>query len=186
VHVVSRVVGFKKIKFFTNENVGSGELDLPEQQMHTTSYWMTIPAEVMAGVPFGAADRRDGVLGLAFAMRNVAPLLLMCDGRDIGLSIDGLSMDGATRMGGRHAAPDALSASPTIFLYDNYPGGIGFSEPLFGMHEALVAKTRALIEECPCDTGCPSCVGPEGGTGPHAKAVATHLLRTLTTARAAA
>jgi DEAD/DEAH box helicase domain-containing protein len=186
VHVVSRVVGFKKIKFFTNENVGSGELDLPEQQMHTTSYWMTIPAEVMAGVPFGAADRRDGVLGLAFAMRNVAPLLLMCDGRDIGLSIDGLSMDGAARMGGRHAAPDALSASPTIFLYDNYPGGIGFSEPLFGMHEALVAKTRALIEECPCDTGCPSCVGPEGGTGPHAKAVATHLLRTLTTARAAA
>ena len=45
VHVVSRVVGFKKIKFYTNENVGSGELDLPEQQMHTTSYWLTIPAE---------------------------------------------------------------------------------------------------------------------------------------------
>ena len=47
VHVVSRVVGFKKIKFYTNENVGSGELDLPEQQMHTTSYWLTIPASVM-------------------------------------------------------------------------------------------------------------------------------------------
>src|SRR6185436_4988988 len=47
VHVVSRVVGFKKIKFYTNENVGSGELDLPEQQMHTTSYWLTVPASVM-------------------------------------------------------------------------------------------------------------------------------------------
>jgi DEAD/DEAH box helicase domain-containing protein len=61
VRVVSRVVGFKKIKFYTNENVGSGELDLPEQQMHTTSYWITIPAETMAELPFGLADRRDGV-----------------------------------------------------------------------------------------------------------------------------
>ena len=53
VHVVSRVVGFKKIKFYTNENVGSGELDLPEQQMHTSSYWLTIPVDVMSSLPFG-------------------------------------------------------------------------------------------------------------------------------------
>src|SRR5829696_5111919 len=63
VHAVSRVVGFKKIKFYTNENIGSGELDLPEQQMHTTSYWLTIAAELMAAMPFGVADRRDGVVG---------------------------------------------------------------------------------------------------------------------------
>ena len=88
VHVVSRVVGFKKIKFYTNENVGSGELDLPEQQMHTTSYWLTIPARVMALLPYAADDRRDGVVGLAFAMKQVAQLLLMCDGHDIGISID--------------------------------------------------------------------------------------------------
>ena len=88
VHVVSRVVGFKKIKFYTNENVGSGELDLPEQQMHTTSYWLTIPAAVMASLPYASDDRRDGVVGLAFAMRQVAQLLLMCDGHDIGISID--------------------------------------------------------------------------------------------------
>src|SRR6185295_9746381 len=85
VHVVSRVVGFKKIKFYTNENVGSGELDLPEQQMHTTSYWLTIPHGVMTKLPYGGADRRDGVVGLAHAMHNVAPLLLMCDGHDLGL-----------------------------------------------------------------------------------------------------
>jgi DEAD/DEAH box helicase domain-containing protein len=188
VHVVSRVVGFKKIKFYTNENVGSGELDLPEQQMHTTSYWLKIPGEVMAALPYGAADRRDGVLGLAHAMHNVAPLLLMCDVRDIGLSIDGLALEGASRVGGasRHAKVEDLSASPTIFLYDNFPGGIGFSEPLFGMHDALLAQTAALIGECPCESGCPSCVGPEGMTGPHAKAVAEHLLRSLTAAQAAA
>jgi DEAD/DEAH box helicase domain-containing protein len=181
VHVASRVVGFKKIKFYTNENVGSGELDLPEQQMHTTSYWMTIPAPVMAALPFGAADRRDGVVGLAFAMRNVAPLLLMCDGHDLGLSIDGISLDGASRVGGSSRAGDAreLSAAPTIFLYDNYPSGIGFSEPLFGMHAALLARTHELIDGCPCESGCPSCVGPEGATGPLAKTVALRLVRLL-------
>jgi DEAD/DEAH box helicase domain-containing protein len=89
VHVVSRVVGFKKIKFYTNENVGSGELDLPEQQMHTTAYWLTIPANVMGVLPYASDDRRDGVVGLAFALKQVAQLLLMCDGHDIGISIEG-------------------------------------------------------------------------------------------------
>ncbi len=182
VHVVSRVVGFKKIRFYTNENVGSGELDLPEQQMHTTSYWMTVPAEIMSSLQFGAADRRDGVVGLAYAMRNVAPLLLMCDGHDLGLSIDGIALEGASRVGGstKNAAQTAApSAEPTIFIYDNYPGGIGFSEPLLSMHDALLAKTRELIDTCPCQSGCPSCVGPEGATGPLAKAVASRLLAHL-------
>jgi DEAD/DEAH box helicase domain-containing protein len=187
VHVVSRVVGFKKIKFYTNENVGSGELELPEQQMHTTSYWMTIPQSMMAALPYGTADRRDGVIGLAHAMRNVAPLLLMCDGHDLGMSIDGVSMEGGSRVGGlaRGEAPE-LSAAPTIYLYDNYPGGIGFSEPLFGMHDSLLEKTRELIDGCPCDSGCPSCVGPEGASGPLAKAVASRLLGLLMATRAAA
>src|SRR6185295_15479144 len=87
VHVSSRVVGFKKIKFYTNENVGSGELDLPEQQMHTSAYWLTIPQPVMASLPYAADDRRDGVVGLSFAMRQMAQLLLMCDRQDIGVSI---------------------------------------------------------------------------------------------------
>ena len=85
---MSRVVGFKKIKFYTNENVGSGELDLPEQQMHTTSYWLTVPADVMGLLPFAPDDRRDGIVALSFAMRQIAQLLLMCDSHDIGISID--------------------------------------------------------------------------------------------------
>jgi DEAD/DEAH box helicase domain-containing protein len=88
VHVSSRVVGFKKIKFYTNENVGSGELDLPEQQMHTTAYWLTVPAAVVAALPYASDDRRDGIVGLSFAMRQVAQLLLMCDRQDIGISLE--------------------------------------------------------------------------------------------------
>jgi DEAD/DEAH box helicase domain-containing protein len=123
VHVVSRVVGFKKIKFYTNENVGSGELDLPEQQMHTTSHWMTIPATVVARLPYAPDDRRDGIVALSFAMKQVAQLLLMCDGHDVGISLD------------------TEAESPRVFVYDNYPGGIGLSEPLFRMHHEL---SRAL------------------------------------------
>ena len=179
VHVVSRVVGFKKIKFYTNENVGSGELDLPEQQMHTSSYWLTIPAAVMAGLPFSADDRRDGVVGLAFAMRHVAQLLLMCDGHDIGISVDGGALERTTRTGGIADAKAAITSEPNIFIYDNYPGGIGFSRPLFDMHLVLLDRTRELVDGCPCESGCPSCVGPEGDTGPHAKAVASRILATL-------
>ncbi|HXG55433.1 MAG TPA: DEAD/DEAH box helicase [Vicinamibacterales bacterium] len=181
VHVVSRVVGFKKIKFYTNENIGSGELDLPEQQMHTSSYWLTIPTAVMQALPYGGADRRDGVIGLAFAMKNIAQLLLMCDGHDIGLSVDGGSLDRSTRTGGIGAVPEALAAEPNVFIYDNYPGGIGFSRPLFEMHALLLERTQELIGGCPCQSGCPSCVGPEGNTGPHAKQVASRILASLVT-----
>jgi DEAD/DEAH box helicase domain-containing protein len=180
VHVVSRVVGFKKIKFYTNENIGSGELDLPEQQMHTTSYWLTIPSSVMQALPYGGDDRRDGVIGLAFAMKNVAQLLLMCDGHDIGLSIDGGSLDRSTRTGGLGGMPEALAVEPNVFIYDNYPGGIGFSRPLYEMHDLLLRRTQELINGCECRSGCPSCVGPEGNTGPNAKPVASLILLHLT------
>ncbi|MBI2835776.1 MAG: DEAD/DEAH box helicase [Acidobacteria bacterium] len=174
VHVVSRVVGFKKIKFYTNENVGTGELDLPEQQMHTTSYWLTIPADVMRRLASASDDRRDGVVGLAHAMRNIAQLLLMCDRHDIGISIGG---DG-TQDGSAPASHD-LWLAPQVFIYDNYPGGIGFSEPLFHMHHDLLQKTRQAVGTCPCEAGCPSCVGPVGHTGPMAKSVSLRILDLL-------
>jgi len=184
------VVGFKKIKFHTNENIGSGELDLPEQQMHTTAYWLTLPRDMMTALPFGADDRRDGVIGLSFAMRQVAQLMLMCDRQDIGISIGtGEAVDadaiGTGAGGGARSAsrqrPAADFDEPRVFIYDNYPGGIGFSEPLFGMHDHLLAETRALISSCTCDHGCPTCVGPIGESGPLAKQVALMLLDRLLT-----
>jgi DEAD/DEAH box helicase domain-containing protein len=162
VHVVSRVVGFKKIRFYTNENVGSGELDLPEQQMHTTSYWLTVPASVMEQLPSAPDDRRDGVIGLAFALRQIAQLLLMCDAHDVGIAID-----------------SAEPLEPRIFVYDNYPGGIGFSQPLHRLRAELLEATRRLIVECDCESGCPGCVGPVGHTGPLAKTVAVRILERL-------
>ncbi len=178
VHVTSRVVGFKKIKFYTNENVGSGELDLPEQQMHTTAYWLTVPPEVMGALPFAPDDRRDGVVGLSFAMRQVAQLLLMCDRQDIGISI-GSGEQGEETDLNRAGFPAKVSDQPRIFVYDNYPGGIGFSAPLFAMHDDLLTRTRELIAGCECEHGCPTCVGPIGNTGPLAKTVALRILELL-------
>jgi DEAD/DEAH box helicase domain-containing protein len=185
VHVSSRVVGFKKIKFYTNENVGSGELDLPEQEMHTTAYWLTIPRAAMAALPYAADDRRDGVVGLSFAMRQVAQLLLMCDRYDIGISIGSGEQGEQTDLVRRQPAPSTveapvtLSDEPRIFVYDNYPGGIGFSEPLFRMDEELRRRTHELIAGCECQSGCPTCVGPVGNTGPMAKRVALRILELL-------
>jgi DEAD/DEAH box helicase domain-containing protein len=200
VHVVSRVVGFKKIKFYTNENVGSGDLDLPEQQMHTTAYWLTIPAEDMALLPYAADDRRDGVVGTAFALRQVAQLLLMCAPHDLGVSIDmedRSTSESATQAGHNfisHATRDVAMAaaaganvtSPRIFIYDNYPGGIGFSEPLWRMDDELLSGARRVIADCDCEQGCPGCVGPIGDTGPLAKTAALRILDLLIGGRVAA
>ena len=183
VHVASRVVGFKKIKFYTNENVGSGDLDLPEQQMHTTAFWLTLSRELVGALPFASDDRRDGVVGLSFAMRQVAQLLLMCDRHDIGVSIGNGEEAGPHQDGSRaemqltrSGHPASLPEEPRIFIYDNYPGGIGFSEPLFRMQPELLARTHALIASCGCEHGCPTCVGPVGDTGPLAKIVALRIL----------
>ena len=126
-------------------------------------------------------------------MRHVAQLLLMCDGHDIGLSVDGGALEAPSlrgrgaartqdpgRTGGLGGVPDRLASEPNVFIYDNYPGGIGFSRPLFEMHDLLLERTRELIAGCPCESGCPSCVGPEGNTGPRAKRVASEVLALLT------
>ena len=81
----------------------------------------------------------------------------------------------------RNGQPAALPEEPRIFVYDNYPGGIGFSEPLFGMHAELLSRTRALIAGCECERGCPTCVGPVGNTGPLAKVVALRILESIAT-----
>ena len=146
--------------------------------MHTTSYWLTIPRDVIAALPYAADDRRDGVVGLSYAMRQVAQLLLMCDRQDIGISIGGGEQGEQTDLT-RSGDPVTLSDEPRIFVYDNYPGGIGFSAPLFAMDRELRERTRELIAGCECQQGCPGCVGPIGNTGLLAKTVALRILELI-------
>jgi DEAD/DEAH box helicase domain-containing protein len=187
VQVRSQVVGFKKIKFFTNENVGAGQLQLPENEMHTTSYWITLERALLESLPYSISERQSGMFGLLHALESVATLVLMCDGRDLGTAIGerppapGAETDESTPI----QMEEAIGVNgkeffePNLYLFDAYPGGIGFSEPLFRAHELLVEKTRELIQACPCEAGCPSCVGPAGDLAPKAKQAALTILDRL-------
>ncbi len=188
--VRSQVVGFKKIKFFTLENVGSGKLELPENEMHTTAFWIKLSRTMLASLPFTVSERQDGMFGLLHALESIASLLLMCDRRDLGTAIGEGGEDAGgpePGLGGAGVPGSAVPGSavhqeffePTLYLYDAYPGGIGLSEPLYRIHDVLVRRTRELIAACPCDNGCPSCVGPAGATGDRAKEAALALLERL-------
>jgi DEAD/DEAH box helicase domain-containing protein len=185
--VRSQVVGFKKIKFFTNENIGAGQLELPENEMHTTSYWITLERALLESLPYTISERQSGMFGLLYALASVATLLLMCDGRDLGTAIGarppapGMESDEFTPMRMEEAVGTQAKEffEPNLYLFDAYPGGIGFSEPLFRAHDLLLRTTRELIQACPCDAGCPSCVGPAGDLAPKAKEAALAILDRL-------
>jgi DEAD/DEAH box helicase domain-containing protein len=147
VNVVEKVVGFKKIKFHTHENVGYGEVQLPEMQMPTTSVWLTVPSEAIAAVDAARAVVIDGLRGIAGAMHGVAAVGLMMDPHDLGEAlVDANEAKGAF--------------DPTIFLYDHVAGGVGLAPRLFEEREALMVRAHRLIASCPCADGCPGCVGP--------------------------
>jgi DEAD/DEAH box helicase domain-containing protein len=248
--VTEQIVGFKKLRWFTNENLGEEPLDLPPSEFQTTGYWLTLSESTIAvlrasgawsndpndygpdwprlrdavrardgyrcrvcgqpesdcsatlgknrqhevhhKVPFRAfgsateANRldnlvtlcptchhkveqnvrmRSGLAGLSYVLGQLAPLFLMCDPRDLGV----------------HSDPQAPFAEgqPAVVLYDLVPAGIGFSQKLFEMHNELMQRALELVKECPCQDGCPSCVGPGGENGYGGKREALAILREL-------
>lgn len=108
---------------------------------------------------------RSGLSGLAAALGHLAPLFLMCDSRDVGLHPDPQS--------------PLAGGQPAIIIFDMVPAGIGFSQRLFELHDELIKHARELVWQCPCATGCPSCVGPAGEDGAGGKQETLALLETL-------
>lgn len=172
VHVVRRVAGYKKIRYYTHENIGYGPVNLPDQEMHTTSVWWQLPPALLESAFESRQDALDGFLGAAYALHIAATVAVMAEGRDLQKAVgDG---DGAW-----FALPDAQGRGqlrgtesqvlspvsgdrfiPTAYLYDNYPGGIGLSEPLWRRQRELVQRAAQLVSACDCRAGCPACVGP--------------------------
>jgi DEAD/DEAH box helicase domain-containing protein len=184
--VRSQVVGFKKIKFFTNENVGSGKLELPESEMHTTAFWITLGHDLLAELPFSLSQRQSGIFGLLYALGSMATLLTMCDRRDLGTAVGERPPSAAAEIRWEDFAtvpsnaPDAKQFfEPNLYVYDAYPGGIGFSEPLYRIYSTLLNRTRELISACSCENGCPSCVGPTADRSEMTKDVALEILERL-------
>ena len=184
--VRSQVVGFKKIKFFTNENVGSGKLELPENEMHTTAFWITLGHSLLAELPFSLSERQNGIFGLLYTLGSMATLLTMCDRRDLGTAVGERPPSAATDIRWEDFAtapsnaPDAKEFfEPNLYIYDAYPGGIGFSEPLHRICSTLLNRARELISACSCENGCPSCVGPTADRSERTKDVALGILERL-------
>ena len=171
VHVVRRVAGYKKIRYYTHENIGYGPVSLPDQELHTTALWWQLPQESLETAFASRQDALDGFLGAAAVLHTVASVRVMAEARDLMKSVgsgDGNAFVERDRQGsGRWQAGvdgaadgDGERFSPTVYLYDNYPGGVGLSDPLFRVQAELVRAARELIQSCACRAGCPGCVGP--------------------------
>ncbi|MET0284929.1 MAG: helicase-related protein, partial [Polyangiales bacterium] len=159
VTVIEKVVGYKKIKFHTHENVGYGEVRLPEMQMHTTAFWLLVPEAVVGALPYARPTVVDALRGFGAALHTVAAVGLMIDPRDLGMTLGDRHEEGGTP-GKRGGAP---GFDPTVFLYDHMPGGIGLAPRMFEARAELLQRARMLALGCSCRAGCPACIGPEIG-----------------------
>lgn len=166
--LVRSVVGkFKKIRFQTHENVGYGDIDLPEEQMHTRAAMLVFPegSAVRAAIDaLPGPGRAVGLNRLVRLLRSVAPVYLMAQIQDLGV----------------HASVrDPHFQEPACYIYDRYPGGSGLSEAFLQRLPEVVSAARERVAGCPCDAGCPSCVGPidsnDGWDGNPKQAVAALL-----------
>jgi len=182
--VAEKVVGFKKIKMGTLENVGSGEVELPQQEKQTTAAWITVTPEVLARVGPSREELIDGLRAVTYLLHHLAPIFLLCDIRDLGSwlgdTTPATSGVAATRDSAKRRLMEAEHFNPTIYLYDSHAGGIGLAEHVFEILPDLLRRGLDTLESCACQVGCPSCVGPVNEVGRRAKATARALLRALT------
>jgi DEAD/DEAH box helicase domain-containing protein len=143
VKITSLASMFKKIRFHTHENIGSGPIHLPEQTLHTTGYWITVDEVLWRAL--GRETLEAGLQGIAHSLRHVVSLRLMCDPRDLGAVAEVRSV---------------TTLLPTVTVYEMYPGGVGYAQRMFELHRELLENASELVRDCPCLAGCPSCIGP--------------------------
>jgi DEAD/DEAH box helicase domain-containing protein len=159
VMVLAKATIFKKIKFETHENIGSGPIYLPEEELHTNAAWISVKRDILNALTEERLEQ--GLIGAAYAIQHVAPLFVMCDPSDL------------------HVVPQVKAIhneQPTIFIYDRYPGGVGLSEKLYDTIDEMLSQVKEMINRCPCESGCPSCIGTDT-TNPHAKKDALQLIK---------
>ncbi|MCP5106515.1 MAG: DEAD/DEAH box helicase [bacterium] len=189
VHVFSQVVGFKKLKFFTNENVGAGDLQLPQREMHSTAFWITIKEDMLKTVNISREEKVEAISGIAYLMRHICAVLLMCDAKDLGVAVEDnitktqinrQTIRELTSSGGNWREQDPLrDFEPNIYIYDSFPNGIGFSEVLYEKCADIFEKILDAIKRCSCERGCPSCVGPPIRTNDNHKDAASFIISLL-------
>ncbi|WP_368504404.1 DEAD/DEAH box helicase [Alkalihalophilus sp. As8PL] len=162
VMVNAKATIFKKIKLTTFENIGSGPIHLPEEELHTNAMWLSFSDFVVSEYSEGAFDQ--ALIGLAHLFQHVAPVFVMCDRNDL------------------HVIPQMKadhSEKPTIFIYDRYPGGIGLAKEVYRNIDIILENVATLVRSCSCENGCPACVGASGEAGTHVKSTVLRLVGML-------
>jgi DEAD/DEAH box helicase domain-containing protein len=133
---------FKKIKFYSLDSIGWGKVNIPPQTLETMGVWLIPDGKLLAKVREYDRNPVEGLVGIRNVAVHVLPLFAMCDKQDIGGIVD-----------------SSNTGTPTVFLYDRYSGGLGYAEKGYDMIQELLESCLNLIHDCPCDDGCPSCVG---------------------------
>ncbi len=141
--VASQTTMFKKMKLDTHENLGWGKIFLPQLEMYTAACWLTLPEKITD--KFNKEDLNDALLGITHLLGNIVPVYIMSSSSDINVV---------------YHVRSPFTQKPTIYIYDNYQGGIGFSEKIYHSLYDLLSMARDHLVSCECKTGCPSCVGP--------------------------
>jgi DEAD/DEAH box helicase domain-containing protein len=136
------VLGYQRKGLRDHEVIDFNALDLPTVEFPTRALWYELD-ELIGAQPFPAEHLLGALHALEHGQIAVLPLIAMCDRWDIG----GLSTNLHPQTGG-----------PTIFIYDGHPGGVGITRRGYDQFERLVNDANRLISECPCQSGCPSCV----------------------------
>ncbi|MCL1992156.1 MAG: DUF1998 domain-containing protein, partial [Spirochaetes bacterium] len=160
--VRSQAVKFKKLKFRTHENIGYGDIDLPEEEMQTRALILLFEPHSAGGKILAEMDEQEAgaaLYGFGTMLRNIASMFLLCDPRDLGIA---------------ERVRDTHFGAPALYVYDKYPGGTGLSESLARRTSLVFDAVFQAVKRCPCKAGCPSCVGPSGG-----KSGAAELLQAL-------
>ena len=155
---------YKKIRFYTRENVGTGDIDLPPEEMHTEAFFLTLSLKTAEQVGLYDGERPQALVGLAGLLRSVAPLFVRCASADLGIKAEMMS---------------AHFERPTIILYDDLPGGVGLCEKIFELHREMLTAMARILAACPCRAGCPACIGPSGEGSDEVKVTARALVDRL-------
>src|SRR6056297_796415 len=149
--VRSQVAKYKKLKFGTHENLGYGDIHLPEEEIHTRAVLMSFETDTSAGRGIEGINpeiREHVIAHIGTLIKNVAPIFLLCERHDIGIA---------------ERIKDPFTEFPTIYLYDTAPGGIGLSEGFSEKRIEILKGAYDLVVHCGCEYGCPSCIGPDEG-----------------------
>jgi len=164
VHVTTVATLYKKIRFYTRENVGAGEIHLPAEELDTEAFLITLSESTAAELGLAGGDQGAAWRAVGELVRRVAPLFVRCQPSDLGLS---------THVRSPHFG------RPTIFLYDKVQGGVGLSELLYEGFRDLARAALEVVRRCACENGCPACVGPVAEVGPEGKDMAARVLEHL-------